>query len=116
MLEENVLISFLEKFNQYPFLVKTNKKEYKIGDGEPEFAVKFNKEIPLSDLLTSTSIALGEAYMNGNLKLKAIYIMPWIIFWGRWINFLQMRARLKNWFLHRFQKRTSKKKYKATTI
>ena len=41
MLEENVLISFLKKFNQYPFCVKYGLKEYNIGDGMPEFTVNF---------------------------------------------------------------------------
>ena len=70
MLEENVLISFLRKFDDYPFLVKMDGKEYRIGEGEPVFAVKFNQMIPLADLATSTSIALGEAYMDGTLEIE----------------------------------------------
>ena len=45
-------------------------KEYRIGEGEPTFTVKFNKSIPVSELMTSTSIALGEAYMNGDLEIE----------------------------------------------
>ena len=30
----------------------------------------FKKAIPVSDLLTSTSIALGEAYMDGDLEIE----------------------------------------------
>lgn len=70
MLEENVLIPFLEKFNQYPFCVKFNQKEYKIGEGEPEFTVNFKKPVPISALMTSTSLALGEAYMNSDLEIE----------------------------------------------
>lgn len=70
MLEENVLVSFLKKFDEYPFLVKIKGKEYLIGEGSPTFTVKFNKMIPLSDLVTSTSLALGEAYMDGNLEVE----------------------------------------------
>ena len=61
---------FLQKFDEQPFLVKLGGKEYKVGEGEPTFTVKFNKSIPVSDLLTSTSIALGEAYMNGDLEIE----------------------------------------------
>lgn len=32
--------------------------------------MKFNESIPLSDLMTSTSIALGEAYMDGKLEIE----------------------------------------------
>lgn len=70
MIVEHGLISFLQKFDEQPFLVKLGGKEYRIGEGEPTFTVKFNREIPLGDLLKSTSIALGEAYMNGDLEIE----------------------------------------------
>ena len=70
MIVEHGLLSFLEKFDENPFLVKMQGKEYKIGEGEPTFTVRFNKSIPVSNLLTSTSIALGEAYMNGDLEIE----------------------------------------------
>ena len=47
MLEENVFIPFFKKFDQYPFRVKINRKEYKIGNGEPEFTVNFKKPVSL---------------------------------------------------------------------
>ena len=56
MIVEHGLISFLQKFDEQPFLVKLGGKEYRIGEGEPTFTVKFNREIPLGDLLKSTSI------------------------------------------------------------
>lgn len=70
MLTENVMISFLRKFDEYPFIVKLKGKEYRIGDGEPAFTVIFHKEIPLTALTTSTSLALGEAYMDGDLEIE----------------------------------------------
>lgn len=70
MLEENAFISFLHKFDQYPFYVKINENVYLIGHGKPEFTVIIKKEIPLSRLMTSTSLALGEAYMDGDLEIE----------------------------------------------
>ena len=70
MLEENVIIPFLKKFDQYPFSVKINGKEYRIGDGEPEFTVDFKKPVSQTSLMTSTSLALGEAYMDGDLEIE----------------------------------------------
>lgn len=70
MLQENVLVSFLRKFDEHPFNVVINGKKYQIGEGEPVFTVTFHKEIPLSALTTSTSIALGEAYMNKDLEIE----------------------------------------------
>lgn len=70
MLEENVLVSFLRKFDDQPFRVKMNGKEYLIGEGKPTFTVKIHKMIPIKDLVVSTSLALGEAYMDGNLEIE----------------------------------------------
>ena len=66
----DIMVTFLERFTDYPFLVKLDGKEYKIGEGEPEFTVKFNKSIPKTKLLTSTSLALGEAYMDKDLEIE----------------------------------------------
>lgn len=41
-----------------------------IGNGVPEFTVNFKKQIPLTTLMTSTSLALGEAYMDGDLEIE----------------------------------------------
>lgn len=70
MLEENMIIPFLKKFDQYPYRVKIGGKEYLIGEGEPKFTVILHKPIPLSALMTSTSLALGEAYMDGDLEIE----------------------------------------------
>ena len=70
MWEEAVLIPFLKKFDEHPFLVKTENGEYRIGEGEPTFTVRFNRQIPLKELMTSTSLALGEGYMNGDLEIE----------------------------------------------
>lgn len=70
MMQETILLSFLKKFDQYPFCVVLNGKKHQIGEGQPLFTVELRKEIPLSALKTSTSLALGEAYMDGTLEIK----------------------------------------------
>ena len=70
MLQEELFISFLQKFEDSPFLVKMNGKKYRIGEGKPVFTVKLHKTIPLTALVASTSIALGEAYMDGVLEIE----------------------------------------------
>ncbi|EOT38102.1 SAM-dependent methyltransferase [Enterococcus columbae] len=69
MLEQNVMIPFLKKFDQYPFRIMINNHEYIIGQGQPEFTVHFNRTIPVKSLVTSTSLALGEAYMDKTLTI-----------------------------------------------
>lgn len=66
----NMLIEFLKRFDQYPFTVQMNERQFQIGEGSPMFTVRIHKEIPLEDLITSTSLALGEAYMNGDLEVE----------------------------------------------
>ena len=69
-LEEKELVKFLGKFDDHPFNVKVGGEVSKVGEGEPEFTVVFNKIPPMKELLTSTSIALGEAYMDKNLEIE----------------------------------------------
>lgn len=69
-LEEKSMVSFLKRFDANPFKVKFKDNEYVIGEGEPLFTVNMKKPIPVSKLLESTSIALGEAYMDGTLDIE----------------------------------------------
>ncbi|MDO4327664.1 MAG: class I SAM-dependent methyltransferase [bacterium] len=69
MIQENIILSFLKKFDEYPFCIVINGKKHQIGTGNPLFTVILRKEIPLSALTTSTSLALGEAYMDGALEI-----------------------------------------------
>lgn len=66
----NLMIDFLKKFDEKPFCIDLMGKEYNVGSGEPMFKVKFNKELPITELMKSTSIALGEAYMKGDLEIE----------------------------------------------
>ena len=68
--EEKLMVQFLSKFDDYPFLIKFADSEYKVGEGDPTFTVSLKKAIPMQELLKSTSIALGEAYMDGNLEIQ----------------------------------------------
>lgn len=68
--EEKAMVEFLGRFTDYPFIIKFGDRSYPIGSGEPAFTVSFKKAIPMSKLLTSTSLALGEAYMDGDLEVE----------------------------------------------
>lgn len=69
-LEDNLMIQFLKKFDENPFLIKINGKEVLVGEGEPTFVVRFNKSLDIKELRRSTSLALGEAYMRGNIEVE----------------------------------------------
>ena len=69
-LVENEFIKFMEKFDAHPFEIVLNGEKHRIGEGEPEFSVTFHKVPSLGELMESTSIALGEAYMNGDIEVS----------------------------------------------
>ena len=69
-LEANALAASMRRFDQSPFCLKFGEKEYRIGEGTPEFTVRVNRNIPVKSLMTSTSLALGEAYMDGDIEIE----------------------------------------------
>lgn len=109
MLEEKVMIEFLKKFDEHPFLVKLNGKEYSIGEGAPAFTVNFKKIIPLSTLASSTSLALGEAYMDGSLEIEGNLYQALDHFLGQMGKFSTDRNALKKLMFTSTAKRNQKK-------
>lgn len=94
-LEENAVIQFLSKLDASPFLVKYLGKEYHIGKGAPTFTVNINKELNVKDLLTSTSLALGEAYMRGDLSIEGDLYEALAHFMGQMDRFSTDKNKLK---------------------
>lgn len=86
-LEEKAMVHFFNKFDKNPFLLKFKDNQYLVGKGEPTFVVDFKKTIPIMDLLNSTSIALGEAYMNGDLTIEGNLYDALIHFLGQMDKF-----------------------------
>lgn len=71
IVERKFFKKYLSKFDENPFLVRFDDGDsFIVGEGEPKFEILMNGSISESDLLTSTSLALGEAYMRGDLEIK----------------------------------------------
>ena len=113
LLEENVLISFLRKFDENPFVVKVNGREYLIGEGEPAFTVKFQKSIPLSELIRSTSLALGEAYMDQELEIEGDLYEALDHFLGQMNKFSTDQSALKKLIFTAATKRNQEKEVRS---
>lgn len=113
MLEENVMIQFLKKFDATPFTVKLEGKEYQIGDGNPAFTVKFHKMIPLTELATSTSLALGEAYMDGNLEVEGDLYEALDLFMGQMGKFSTDQKALKKLIFTSMSKKNQEKEVQS---
>ena len=63
--------SFLHTFKDESFCVKFwDGDEVKVGENDPLFKIILKKPIPKKDILTSTTLAFGEAYMNGDLEVE----------------------------------------------
>ena len=69
-LMDNFLIHYLNQFDKHCFNIRLHDEMYTIGKGEPEFTVIVHKDIPKSELLSSTELALGEAYMRGDIEIQ----------------------------------------------
>ena len=106
---EDLMITFLRKFTDYPFRVRLNGEEYLIGEGEPEFTVIFKKSIPKSKLMTSTSLALGEAYMDGDLEVEGDLYYALDHFLGQMGKFSTNESALKKLMHTSMSKRSQKK-------
>lgn len=113
MVAGNILVSFLKKFDQYPFRVKIKGQEYLIGQGPPLFTVTFHKEIPLSALTTSTSLALGEAYMEGDLEIEGDLYFALDHFLGQMGKFQTDESALKKLIHSSTEKKNQRKEVQS---
>lgn len=92
---EYFVISFLKRFDEHPFDVKLHGKTYHIGTGDPVFVVDLKEDIDIKDLLTSTSLALGEAYMKGKLEVEGNLFGALDAFLGQMDKFSMDSTKLK---------------------
>ncbi|WP_124066558.1 cyclopropane-fatty-acyl-phospholipid synthase family protein [Clostridium sp. E02] len=106
---DNFLISFLQRFDQHPFEVKMHGTAHKIGEGNPTFVVKVKDEIAGKDLMTSTSLALGEAYMKGNLEIEGDLFQALDHFLGQMEKFSTDHSKLKKLIFTSQSKKNQKK-------
>jgi cyclopropane-fatty-acyl-phospholipid synthase len=68
--KQELLIDFIKQFDEHPFAIEMDGEKHLIGEGDPTFVVKVNKPIDIKELVKSTSIALGEAYMKGDIEVE----------------------------------------------
>ena len=106
---ENEFIKFMEKYDEHAFKMIIKEKEYIIGEGDPTFVVKFNKIPEISDLMTSTSMTLGEAYMNGDIEIEGDLYHALNMFLGQMGKFSTNQNKLKKLIFSSKSKSNQKK-------
>lgn len=63
------LMNYLSGIIDVPFRIRTDGGDHQIGTGTPQFTITLRGSLSKKDLLTSTSLALGEAYMRGDIQV-----------------------------------------------
>lgn len=94
-LAKKEFLTFMEKFDDCPFEIEIEGEKNLIGTGDPAFSVIFHKTPSVSDLVTSTSIALGEAYMNGDIEIRGDLYETLHLFLGQIAKFSTDQKKLK---------------------
>lgn len=116
MLEEKAMVQFLNRFTDYPFLVKWKDHEDRVGHGNPMFAVDIRETIPVKKLMDSTSLALGEAYMKGKLEVEGSLYEALDHFLGQMDRFSVNRLHLRKLLHPSNSRKTRRWRCPPTTI
>ena len=70
-LEKNFLKTFLNKFKGVCFNIRFwDGEDFKVGNEEVKFNIILHKPLRKKDMLTSTSLSFGEAYMRGDIEIE----------------------------------------------
>lgn len=91
----HLLVNYLKNIIPVSFAVIQEGEEQRIGSGEPEFTVTVNKMPPAKEFLTSTSLALGEAYMRGDIEVDKDLYEVLNLFLGQMGKFTTDKVKLK---------------------
>lgn len=111
-LVENEFLKYLSKFEECSFDVELDKVNHHIGKDKPKFKVKFNKIPDIEAILESTSLALGEAYMEGELEIKGNIYEAFNIFLSQRDKFSLDKKALRKLLKPTKGKKISKRKTK----
>ena len=106
---ENEFIKFMQKFDAHPFEMVINGNVHKIGEGDPTFSILVNKVPSVVDMLTSTSITLGEAYMNVDIQIQGDRYQALNMFLGQMGKFSTDQNKLKKLIFTSMSKKNQQK-------
>ncbi len=109
----NLLVNYLEKIIPINFAVIQDGEEKRIGTGEPKFTVTVNRMPSAQEFLTSTSLALGEAYMRGDIEVDKDLYYVLNLFLGQMGKFTTDHSKLKKLIMTSKTKTNQKKEVQA---
>lgn len=110
---QSFIRSYLGNIIPVTFQLESEGEISKIGEGEPEFTVKMNRELDKKALMTSTSLALGEAYMRGDLDVDRDLYEVLDLFLGQMGKFTTDKSALKKIIATSMNKKNQKKEVQS---
>ena len=93
----------------FSFLLKTDDEVKKIGKEEPKFTIMMHKMPGKKELLTSTSLALGEAYMRGDIDIDRDLYEGLDLFLAQMANFHRDKRALRHLLYTSLSKKNQEK-------
>lgn len=96
MSRTSYISQYLKDLIPVAFELETAEEFQVIGTGPALFKVKIKREIPKTELMKSTSLALGEAYMRGDIELDRDLYEVLDLFLGRMDHFRTDRWALRH--------------------
>lgn len=106
---EKELVGYMRRFDARPFRMVIGRNQYLIGEGKPDFTVILHRLFSVQELMKSTSLALGEAYMRGDIEIKGDLYQALYSFLGQMAKFSTDRKALKQLLFSSQSKRNQKK-------
>ncbi len=89
------VVDYLEHIIPVSFILKMGDEEKKIGRENPRFTVDLKKNLDKKEMLTSTSLSLGEAYMRGDIEVDRDLYEVLNCFMGEMDKFTADKSALK---------------------
>ncbi|MDO5294122.1 MAG: cyclopropane-fatty-acyl-phospholipid synthase family protein [bacterium] len=100
---------YLERIIPVPCNIVTEEGTTTLGDGKPEFTVTIHKMPSKAELMTSTSLALGEAYMRGEIEVDRDLYEVLDLFMGHMDKFTTNHSHLKKLLFTSSSRKNQKK-------
>lgn len=106
-------INYLKNFIPVDFNIVYQNEVEKIGSGEPQFNLHVKNFPSKQELLTSTSLALGEAYMRGDIDLEEDLYEVLDLFLGCMGKFTTDNSKLKKLIFTSLSKKVQKQEVQS---
>ena len=100
---------YLEHIIPVSFSLKSGGETSQVGEDTPEFTVTIHHDLDQKALHTSTSLALGEAYMHGDIEVDRDLYEVLDLFMGQMGKFTTDKSALKKLIVTSKSKRNQKK-------